>query len=1353
VQLTSITALRSHSGVIMVWPAMISSWSAAVVAAAFLLFGGSTGVNLPDAEYSALQDLYEATNGQYWNWNNTNGTHWNFTGTHYPCAEHWAGISCSSCVTSCNVIALELSAVNLSGTLPSTIGAFAQATVLFLDYNSLFGSVPSEIEFLASLNTLRLSYNDFGETLPSSVCNLGNASILHIRQNYLTGDIPYCLGNMPALTSLFLNNNFFSGEIPGALGSCSTLEIFAANNNLLSGVLPLSLVGLVRLTSLVLSSNFINGSLGLSTSRYWENLEGLNLSYNFLSSTLPPVMEYWTKVTVFQLDSNLLTGSISSSLQYWSDLQQLTLSSNKFTHTIPAMLGCYQPLTVLALNENLLVGSVPICIWQSSYLTSLNVSSNSLTGNLSSLQATKLNTVYLSNNYFSSSLPLNIGGMTTLKYFDITNNWFSGPLNLSCVTSLLTLYVGSNMFTGALDTAINGSQASVLASIDISGNRLVGTVPEAFFSSPGLKSVSASNNCLSGSLPASICNPALLYLVLNSMSSECSSISLPRISSSYVLIKRVSLSSDALKCILELPNLQGLYFSGNEAELHFPSSVNISSKDLSTLSMSHNYISGTIPDYIFQNMWTMLDLSYNRLVGTLAPIVVSSNSESTVHLNTNRLSGGIPGSYLVLENIEVLRDNMFSCNIDRSDLPDSDPRVNKYTCGSAEFNETMLAWVLVLVFVLVLVHRRYGARLLLTAGTISLGNETITRVVSSSERLGTFEKQQQALCRNVFICNCAFVFIFLPVYCAVSSQYSSFTYKYGWYPSALFNDGIVPTAILVVLLCGYVMLVTYLFGQGIALSNQSSSKTEPTRRSAYVSIWIRFRWICEFTWKKLQSYAFRWRMLFVVLLDIVVVGGATGWYIYTTVNSSNDVSVTTSVVLALIKVLWDGPILKFLIEYVRVPNVHSKTSRMVSRPIVLDAGSCSVRSESASIIELSRVSSTVARPMEVEVEAPNSVFDGEKNDAVENVLHMDRLTLSNARQFRQMKSMLSTSSVELLDNSIKYQKELRFRLYLGFFNSICLPCLSTVLVSDSCLFPIFSPVPATTISYDLTMCSSVIADNNCIPVALNSSVAFGSVSSVNLSSTTPFVYSYQCASTVLKNFAPIFVSTAIITGFLFPVLIVGIDDFLFRLRDKPLQPRLQEMLLNLHFLLAFTQSRTRALDLVDDVKNKQSTFLGQHGSLFRKDMYSALIVNGLAVMITFGVLMPLVGVVIAVSIYTQIFVANVRVQKLLELFNANDFLFGVDLLGLECSSLPNVVSSSIFAITVLASGFWCFLMFDQVAISFTESIAGLFFLWMLFPVSWWVAMRYIRQANDEPLHRNEEKSAQPPDNSIEDGIK
>lgn len=138
------------------------------------------------------------------------------------------------------------------------------------------------------------------------------------------------------------------------------------------------------------------------------------------------------------------------------------------------------------------------------------------------------------------------------------------------------------------------------------------------------------------------------------------------------------------------------------------------------IDLSHNLLTGAIPDALLKANLTLLDLSFNRFGGTLPSNVSTSfatNAESQLSLQVNRLSGALPVAWVDAVQINVLEGNVFDCKpghlIETLNIPIHDPLAHTYACGSSTTNIALLTVVIALVLAAVVslgvlaLHRKW----------------------------------------------------------------------------------------------------------------------------------------------------------------------------------------------------------------------------------------------------------------------------------------------------------------------------------------------------------------------------------------------------------------------------------------------------------------------------------------------------------------------------------------------------------------------------------------------------------------------------------------------------------------------
>jgi Leucine-rich repeat (LRR) protein len=91
---------------------------------------------------------------------------------------------------------------------------------------------------------------------------------------------------------------------------------------------------LTSLTLFDLSSKDLTGTLPWSMGQ-WINLITFNVHHNALTGPLPTSIGDWTNLQRFSVYDNALTGMIPTAIAQWSGIQTVLLDTNQFTGTVP----------------------------------------------------------------------------------------------------------------------------------------------------------------------------------------------------------------------------------------------------------------------------------------------------------------------------------------------------------------------------------------------------------------------------------------------------------------------------------------------------------------------------------------------------------------------------------------------------------------------------------------------------------------------------------------------------------------------------------------------------------------------------------------------------------------------------------------------------------------------------------------------------------------------------------------------------------------------------------------------------------------------------------------------------------
>ncbi|KAK3225033.1 hypothetical protein Dsin_004895 [Dipteronia sinensis] len=404
-------------------------------------------------------------------------------------------------------------------------------------------------------------------------------------------------------------NDFGGQQIQDFIGSLNKLKHLSLSAANFQGRIPYQLGNLSRLQSLDLSSNL---------AMYAEKLEWLSHLSDLRNLRVDNV-QLTNAVDWLQVVSKL---PYLKKLQLQGSLVTLDLSYNKIQGHIPDYaLWNMSSLLYLDLTENGING-IPKSFGNLCGLKTLSLESNNLTGQL-------------------AELFLNLSGCTknTLQVLRLNNNMLSDSLpDFTLFSSLRELYNYENRLNGSFPNSL--TQLSNLTILDLSRNQLVGSFPDGFCAIlTSIESLDVSSNRLNGSLPESI--------------GQLSSILDLDVSSNFLEALTGFLHFNSKPLDWEPAN-RGIMSQKWLQTQHTFLSLDISnagisdtipnwfwdlSPNLNDLNLSHNHISGMLPDLSLKFAgYPGIDLSYNNLEGQIPP--VPANMTSLI-LSKNNFSGSI----------------------------------------------------------------------------------------------------------------------------------------------------------------------------------------------------------------------------------------------------------------------------------------------------------------------------------------------------------------------------------------------------------------------------------------------------------------------------------------------------------------------------------------------------------------------------------------------------------------------------------------------------------------------------------------------------------------------------------------
>jgi hypothetical protein len=760
--------------------------------------------------------------------------------------------------------------------------------------------------------------------------------------------------------------------------------------------------------------------------------------------------------------------------------------------------------------------------------------------------------------------------------------------------------ISDNLFNGNVENLFNSSQNEALVIVDISQNRFTGALPEAVFACKSLLAFAAVKNCMRTSIPESICDAhALATFAIDGIGAEesCNHHFLGLASTAYVQ-RQQAVYGTIPECLFSMPALESLHLAGNRIHDSIEKARNLS-ESLTSLSLAHNAIRGTIPEAVQYHNWSKLDLSHNEISGYLHDDITPCQTSATWKLKVNRLSGRIPASMRDMENVNILSGNMFSCNADQSDLPVSDPDGDDFTCGSSSVEFTAYAWLGALflcvsamaIFIIV----RKGAR------TASEFREGITQMWEEASLQTTETSRERmyrctsALVRTDMSFVVGYILVLGVLYTIFNATNSTYYHLYAWNTSAGFFSGIAPGVICMLAWAGLSVMVTYIWRHRLVTEfeefvNQDINANADKGRSSNTLSFKRSKDTHRYALPRgrvkkyfggdegthTRYYLFLGCAIFI---NSIVVIGANVAYIFSYLKGTKVETTIAEVALSIFKVFWNNVVID----------------------VIMDIGT--------------------------------RHFLGKRNTKAE----------------------VRVSQFEVV-----------FRNMIIIGNMVTLPCIVVAMVSPQCFYNVLVEADPSHTDYSYTDCEEYdINTGEC--TSLNRR------ESVSASITPAFTYSYQCSGAILKSLAPVFMLTSIIISFVVPGIL-----YIFSYIRK-------------HYpgIGSYADGAFPPLHDKDeeDFKNGVKKW-------FDVEKFAGKIVAQMSVLISFGAVFPLLGVVTFIVIVSMTYTMQWRYHHIISQAPPDLRESFTSILDLQTQNLVSYMHRSVWALLSAACLFYSIFVFD-----------------------------------------------------------
>ncbi|XP_040947374.1 receptor-like protein 9a [Gossypium hirsutum] len=477
----------------------------------------------------------------------------------------WEGVQCNASTTRVSSIFFNYrrDPSLLENWYPNAtlFAQFKDLEILHLGGNQIAGfTSPEELHSLKHLQQLNLQGNSIENA--SHLCwgkgALPSLYYLDLSGNNLQGFIPECLCDSLLLKQLILGNNL-SGPFPKTFGNISS-----------------------RLTSLDISNNGFYGPLLEDIHLIFPELLYLSASDNGFNGGIPPSFGRLKRLQYLDISGNKLHGEIPYLLtSNMSCLEYLDLSGNQLHGEIQYLLTSNMSrLQYLYLHDNNLRGDALPRNLSFLKLEVIHLGNNDFTGNLldslywSLLQSPalpQLRVLSLSDNITSWS-DFSHGHHLYLPALDLSSNRLTGsiPVQITQLIALRALNLSHNKLFGELSPEL--TKLTDLEVLDVSHDKLFGELCPEFTNLTFLEIFNVSFNNLSGTIPVGyqfstfdassyIGNPGLCG---NPLSRNCGVVvEKPPKSNANVLLSNMATTNHLLfPCILFLPVVNFVYLGG-----------------------------------------------------------------------------------------------------------------------------------------------------------------------------------------------------------------------------------------------------------------------------------------------------------------------------------------------------------------------------------------------------------------------------------------------------------------------------------------------------------------------------------------------------------------------------------------------------------------------------------------------------------------------------------------------------------------------------------------------------------------------------------------------------------------------
>lgn len=702
------------------------------------------------------------------------------------------------------------------------------------------------------------------------------------------------------------------------------------------------------------------------------------------------------------------------------------------------------------------------------------------------------------------------------------------------------------------------------------------------------------------------------------------------------------------------------------------------------LSLSGNRLYSTIPESIQLHKFHALDLSNNRLSGTLLEGFVISTAQSQLQLAINRLSGPLPASisglssYHNLSTLNVLASNVFSC-LNLHEIPPKDRFSQSYSCGSNELNVALTVWLGTFISAIILLalcawlsikHR--SSELRNSVSNLDADkNKANSSIQKGYEKISCANKSATSHATNRgmnFVINMALISRCLwsvsKDICHDRYQYLPETKKFLVTLNIFRLYAIVVGSIIIFLLVPiYVSLNVY--GNAIVTYQYAYVTSMAFLHGIHIAIVIIIA-------------------LFIFLLSLCGITIYAKRVLCSEIDSSDSIGHSTSTdsseQLSSYNISFQFPIrLGFQSKkYDQQTSVNNQgEDSSLSLNSLIDLENPRFKKYRYYIFKYSLLLGfhliNLLSTIGVNVAYVNIILSS-NND---NITRFDLLCIQFAVGVFKLlwNTIYIPKCARILSSHFSPSFNTQSQLIMSLINLILSPVIATTMVNRSCLYYVFNESSEETSSTALNICTNFI-DN------MGSQCSSTAIVNLSIAYANPFQYSYTCGTALIKSYVPVLLYCYLISGIIYP----GLRYFLIMVSIPHIWSESDRSALsqshtpwNIFFpqnIFDESKNRMKSLNTQTTSESYNSPSDSGSSSISRKDQDKVsqrtsqnifhqsfrtvctsssnvvwrntvmMLCLHISVLLTFGVTAPLLGLTIIFAMLSEVAIAKLRVGKI-----------------------------------------------------------------------------------------------------------